>query len=75
MNDHGRKTIQTVAQGPITTAQQPHQPTISMLDPFVPHLERRIAEGVLSCNEVLSKLRLQGYDRDRRLLKSFVPPY
>lgn len=46
-----------------------------MLDPFVPHLERRIAEGVLSCNEVLSKLRLQGYDRDRRLLKSFVPPY
>ncbi len=72
---HDRKTIRGVVQGPVIAAPQVRKARASKLDPFVPYLERRIAEGVLNCNKLWEEIRLQGYEGGKSLLKSFVQPY
>lgn len=72
---HDRKTIRGVVQAPVIAAPQVRQPRASKLNPYLPYLEERIAEGVMNCNKLLAELRLQGYEGGKSLLKSFVQPY
>jgi len=70
-----RRTIRTVLKGPVSPPPQERQARASKLDPFVPYLESRLAEGVLNCNKLLAELRQQGYRGGKSLIKSFVHPY
>lgn len=72
---HDRKTIRGVVRGPVIASPQVRQARASKLDPFVPYLEGRLAEGVLNCNKLWEEIRCQGYEGGKSLLKSFVQPY
>jgi transposase len=72
---HNRRTIRKVVNGPVSPGPQKRQARGSKLDPFVPHLKKRIDEGVLNCNKLLDEIKKQGYTGSKSLLKSFVQPY
>lgn len=70
-----RKTIRAVLQGPVSPAPQKRKARGSKLDPFVPHLKKRIDDGVLNCNKLLDEIEKQGYQGGKSLVKNFVQPY
>jgi transposase len=75
MTGHSRRTIRAIVNGPVTPAPQKRRPRAKKLDPFVPYLEKRMADGVLNCKKLLDEIRRQGYQGSWSLLKSFVQPY
>lgn len=72
---YNRRTVRKAINGPLSPTPQKRQPRVSKLDPFVPYLKKRIEEGVLNCNKLLSELEKQGYQGGKSLVKSFVQPY
>jgi transposase len=72
---HDRKTIRTVLNGSILPVASPHPVRPTKLEPFIPHLKQRIAEGVVNCNKLLAEIRQQGYQGGKSLVKNFVQPY
>lgn len=72
---HDRKTIRSIVNGPVNPPPKKRKKRASILDPFVPYLERRIEEGVLNCNKLLAEIRKQGYEGGKSTLKYFVQPY
>jgi transposase len=72
---HDRKTVRAALNGPACPRQQKRKAKARKLDPFVPYLEKRIAEGVLNCSKLAEEIRRQGYPGGRSLVKSFVQPY
>jgi len=53
----------------------PRAPRASKLDPFVPYLRQRLAEGVDNCVLLLRELQGRGYTGGISVLKEFVHPY
>jgi transposase len=73
--EHDRKTIRAVLQGPVNPEPQKRQAKESKLDPFMPHLQKRIDDGVFNCNKLLAEIQKQGYQGGKSLVKNFVQPY
>lgn len=72
---HDRKTIRAIVNGPVNPQPKERKKRASILDPFVPYLERRVEEGVLNCNKLFDEIRRQGYQGGKSTLKNFVQPY
>ena len=72
---HDRKTIRAIVNGPVNPEPKRRKRRASVLDPFVPYLERRIEEGVLNCSKLFDEIRRQGYQGGKSTLKYFVQPY
>src|SRR5579859_1885926 len=57
-----RKTIRQVVNAPeLAPAKQPRQAKACKIDPYVPYLEQRMAEGVLNARSLFRELVGQGY--------------
>jgi transposase len=72
---HDRKTIRSIVNSPVNPPPKKRKKRASILDPFVPYLERRMEEGVLNCNKLIDEIRKQGYEGGKSTLKNFVQPY
>ena len=58
---HDRKTIRQRLTAPLLAEQAPHAPRTCKIDPYVPYLEQRLAEGVLNVHKLFSAIVAQGY--------------
>jgi transposase len=72
---HNRRTIRKIVNGPLSSQPQKRKLRQSKLEPFVPHLKKRIDEGVLNCSKLLAEIQKQGYQGGKSLVKDFVQPY
>ena len=72
---HSRVTIRAVLTRPVSPVAHKRKARARKTDPFVPYLEKRMAEGVFNCKKLLDEIRRQGYQGSWSLLKSFVRPY
>ena len=72
---HDRKTIRAVLKGPVSPPPQKRKGRAKKLDPFVPYLEKRMAEGVFNSKKLLDEIRRQGYEGGWSQLRAFVHPY
>lgn len=72
---HDRKTIRTALQTPLLAVRKPRQRKPHLLDPYVPYLERRLAEGVFNAQKLYQEVRRQGYGGKDRQVRAFVQPY
>ena len=72
---HNRRTIRKVVNGPVSPPPQERKLRSSKLDPFVPHLNQRIEDGVLNCTKLFAEIKQQGYQGGKSLVKNFVQPY
>lgn len=72
---HDRKTIRAVLQGPVSPPPQKRKSRAKKLDPFVPYLEKRMAEGVFNSKKLLDEIRRLGYQGGWSQLRAFVHPY
>ena len=46
----------------------------SKLDPYVEHIDRRLADGLFNCAVLLRELRVMGYEGGYTILKDYVSP-
>lgn len=68
-----RKTIRQVVQAPdILPPHQSRQPKARKIDPYVPYVEQRIAEGVLNARKLYGELLAQGYPGKESQVREFV---
>lgn len=70
---HDRKTIRAVRE----RAQRPLLPTQvrpSLLDPYAPYLEQRLALGVLNASKLYDEVRRQGYAGGVAVVRRFLSP-
>jgi len=68
-----RKTIRQVVQAPdILPPQQSRQQKARKIDPYVPYVEQRIAEGVLNARKLYGELLAQGYPGRESQVREFV---
>ena len=58
---HNRRTVRKIINGPVSPEPKKRRAKGSRLDPFVPHLKKRIDEGVLNCSKLLAEIEKQGY--------------
>jgi transposase len=72
---HNRRTIRKIVDGPVSPPPHKRKVRQSKLEPFVPHLKKRIEEGVLNCSKLLAEIQKQGYQGGKSLVKDFVQPY
>jgi transposase len=57
-----RKTIRQAVNAPdLSPPKQPHQVKACKIDPYVPYLEQRMAEGVLNARKLYGEVLTQGY--------------
>src|SRR5713226_5287276 len=71
----GRKTIRQIVTAPgILPPKKSRQPKAKArnIDPYVPYLERRIAEGVLNARKLYREILAQGYPGRVRQVRRFV---
>ena len=72
---HDRKTIRAALKGPVSPPAQRRKGRAHKLDPFVPYLEKRLAEGVFNSKKLLDEIRRQGYQGGWSQLRALVHPY
>ena len=72
---HDRKTIRAALKGPVNPPPQKRKSRAKKLDPFVPYLEKRMAEGVFNSKKLLDEIRRQSYEGSWSQLRAFVHPY
>jgi transposase len=75
ISGHSRTTIRTIVHGLLSPPPQKRKARGRKIDPFIPYLEKRMAEGVYNCRKLLDEIGRQGYQGSWSLLKSFVQPY
>lgn len=71
---HDRKTVRKIATSPlaVTAERAPAPRRVHKLDPFVPYLERRVAEGVCNAAKLFVEVRSQGYTGGKTRLKDWL---
>ncbi|MDM7999042.1 MAG: IS21 family transposase [Dehalococcoidia bacterium] len=69
-----RKTIRRILGEPLIRERQPRARR-RKIDPFVPYLERRMAEGVLNAPKLLREIRALGYQGGITQLRMFLQPF
>lgn len=72
---HDRKTIRAIINGPVVPAVNKRRAKARKLDPFIPYLEKRIAQGVLNAEKLYQELLPMGYKGKARTVRAFVQPY
>lgn len=70
-----RKTIRKVLAGPLVPAPQPRRPKRRKIDPYIPYLQQRIADGVLNARKLCQELQAQGYPGGETQVRTFIQPY
>ena len=69
---HDRKTIRQRLTAPLLAERAPRAPRACKIDPYVPYLEQRLAEGVLNAHKLFSEIVTQGYPGGESQVKAFV---
>jgi transposase len=71
---HDRKTVRKIATStqPITVERATAPRRVHKLDPFVPYLERRVAEGVVNAAKLFAEVRSQGYTGGKTRVKDWL---
>ena len=72
---HDRKTVRRVIAGPVLPTPAVRRRKPRKLDPYVPYLERRMAEGVFNVPRLLREIRSQGYTGGVTQLRLFIQPH
>jgi transposase len=72
---HDRKTIRSVLQQPVVPVPKPARPRPRKIDPFIPYLEQRIADGVLNARKLCRELQARGYPGRETQVRLFLKPY
>ena len=70
-----RKTVRRGIEEPLLQCSQPRQAVRYRLGPYVEHLEKRLAEGVLNASKLYDEIKQQGYAGSRSQLRAFVHPF
>ena len=73
---HDRKTIRHAITQPLLAPLErpPRKRPPHKLDPYVPYLEQRIAQGVLNAHKLFKEIEAQGYPGGESQVKAFVHP-
>jgi len=71
---HDRKTIRATLKSPISPSPRKRKARARKLDPFIPYLEKRMAEGVFNSKKLLDEIRRQGCQGGWSQLRAFVHP-
>ncbi len=72
---HDRKTVRRVIGGSVLPTPAVRRRKPRKLDPYVPYLERRMAEGVFNVPKLLREIGSQGYTGGITQLRLFVQPH
>ncbi len=75
ISGHSRTTVRAIVNGPVSPPSPKRKARARKMGPFIPYLEKRMAQGVYNCRKLLDEIRRQGYQGSWSLLKSFVQPY
>jgi transposase len=75
LSGHDRKTVRRVIGTPLLATPAVRRRKPRKLDPYVPYLERRMAEGVFNVPKLLREIRNQGYTGGTTQLRLFVQPH
>jgi len=68
-----RKTIRQVVNAPdLLPPRHPRQVKTCKIDPYVPYLEQRMAEGVLNARKLYGEILTQGYPGKESKVREFV---
>ncbi len=75
---HDRKTVRSLPS-PAGAAESPAPKTVRprprKLDPYIPYLEQRIADGVLNGRKLCRELQARGYPGRETQVRMFLKPY
>jgi len=72
---HDRKTVRSLLLQPVVPAVQPVIPRPRKIDPYLPYLEQRIADGVLNGRKLCRELQSRGYPGQETQVRMFLKPY
>lgn len=70
-----RNTVRKYLRAPAVPAYGPRPERPGKLEPFIPYLQQRIAEGVFNANRLLHELRARGYSGGKTILKDYLQPH
>jgi transposase len=69
---HDRKTVRKLLQEALLPAPSLRQPKVRKIDPYIPYLQQRIAEGVLNARKLYGEILGQGYPGKESQVRAFV---
>ena len=72
---HDRKTVRSLLHQPVVPAPKPVRPRPRKIDPYIPYLEQRIADGVLNGRKLCRELQAHGYPGRETQVRLFLKPY
>jgi transposase len=72
---HDRKTVRSLLHQPIVPAVRPVIARPRKIDPYIPYLEQRIADGVLNARKLCHELQVRGYPGRETQVRMFLKPY
>lgn len=72
---HDRKTVRSLLHQPVVPAVMPIAPRPRKIDPYLPYLEQRIADGVLNGRKLCRELQARGYPGQETQVRMFLKPY
>ena len=72
---HDRKTVRSLLLQPVVPAVKPVSPRPRKIDPYLPYLEQRIADGVLNGRKLCRELQARGYPGQETQVRMFLKPY
>ena len=75
LTGHDRKTIRNILNEPLLPVRPPRPPRVRKIDPFVPYLEGRLAEGVFNARKLCGEIQLRGYPGKETQVRAFVQPF
>lgn len=72
---HDRKTVRSLLQQPVVPVLKPVLTRPRKIDPYLPYLEQRIADGVLNARKLCHELQSRGYPGQETQVRMFLKPY
>jgi len=75
LTGHDRKTVRRALGQPLLSVPQERKPRARKLDPYIPYLEERIAEGVLNARKLYGEIRRRGYPGKETQVRVFVQAF
>jgi len=72
---HDRKTVRAILHQPSLAAPKPAPPRPRKIDPYIPYLEQRIADGVLNGRKLCPDVQARGYPGQETQVRMFLKPY
>jgi transposase len=70
-----RKTVRGVLAQPLVPPARPRPARAHKLDPYVPYLEQRLADGVLNARKLYGELLARGYPGKETQVRAFLRPH